>query len=252
MYTQRHAPKFHRSSGNSSRMPLSNKYSFFRRFLGWVLIGFLSFSILSCLLLRWLPAPTSAFMLYRHYEDYSAGRTYKPIEYRWISAKRISPAAFAAVIAAEDQRFLNHFGFDFDAIGSALSNYLDGRNLRGASTLSQQVAKNLYLTPARSFLRKGFEAWFTLILETFWPKSRILEMYVNIAEFGEHIFGIEAASRHYFGISASQLNKNQAALLAATLPNPVLYKAKNPSQYLLRRQRWILNQMRHLNLPAIS
>lgn len=120
-----------------------------------------------------------------------------------------------------------------------------GGKLRGASTISQQVAKNLFLNPSRSFIRKGLEIWFTLLIEIFWSKERILEIYLNIAEFGDHLFGIEAASRRYFGISARQLNAEQAALLAATLPNPLLLKAAQPSAYLQKRQNWILRQMRN-------
>ena len=119
--------------------------------------------------------------------------------------------------------------------------------MRGASTISQQVAKNLFLTPSKSFLRKGVEAWFTLLIELLWSKERILEVYLNIAEFGDHIFGIQEASKRYFGIPAKNLSQSQSALLAATLPNPILLKAAQPSAYLLRRQRWILRQMGNLN-----
>lgn len=217
------------------------------RHLVWYgLSVFLLISVGICLLLRWMPAPTSAFMIYRHTEDLVDEQTFKAIKYQWISADKISPHAFAAVIAAEDQRFFEHFGFDWRAIVNALKNYRNGGSLRGASTLTQQVAKNLFLSPSKNFFRKGLEAWFTILIEMLWSKERILEMYLNIAEFGEHIFGIEAASRQYFGISAKNITPQQAALLAATLPNPVLLKAKQPSSYLLKRQRWILRQMQNL------
>ena len=120
---------------------------------------------------------------------------------------------------------------------------MDGGKLRGASTISQQVAKNLFLPPARSFIRKGVEVWFTFLIETLWSKKRILEMYLNIAEFGDHIYGIEAASRHFFGVPAKNISRPQAALLAATLPNPIILKAARPSAYLIRRQQWVLRQM---------
>ena len=185
-------------------------------------------------------------MLYRHFEDLVADFSYQPIRYRWVNAKNISPNAAKAVMASEDQHFPEHFGFDLDSIQSSIDHYKDGRKLRGASTISQQVAKNLFLTPSRSFFRKGLEAWFTLWMELFLSKERILEIYLNIAEFGDHLFGIEAASQRYFGIPASRISKPQAALLAGTLPNPHLLQAAHPSAYLLRRQRWILRQMANM------
>lgn len=196
--------------------------------------------------LRFLPAPTSAFMLHQHIDDLVAGNRYKEIDQRWMNRNHISKHAFMAVIAAEDQRFYQHHGFDFDAIYKAYKHNSHGGKMRGASTISQQVAKNLFLSPARNFGRKALEVWFTFLIETLWSKARILEMYLNIAEFGDHLYGIEAASRHYFGISAQRLSASQAALLAATLPNPKILKADRPSAYLLRRQSWILRQMHNL------
>jgi len=198
-------------------------------------------------ILRFLPVPTTAFMLYRHYEDLIDDQSVKPIEYHWISAKKISPNASAAVIASEDQQFYQHFGFDFQSIRSSITTYINGgRRLRGASTITQQVAKNLFLTPSKSFIRKGLEVWFTLLIEIVWSKDRILAVYLNIAEFGDHLFGIEAASQHYFGIPAKNLSRSQAAMLAATLPNPLRLRAAHPSNYVYRRQTWILRQMRNL------
>ena len=186
-------------------------------------------------------------MLYRHYEDLIDDRTFKPINYQWVSTKNISPNAMAAVIASEDQQFYQHFGFDLKSIASAVSATINGgRKLRGASTITQQVAKNLFLTPSKSFIRKGLEVWFTLLIEILWSKDRILAVYLNIAEFGDHLFGIEAASQRYFGIPAKNLSRPQAAMLAATLPNPLRLKAAKPSGYVLRRQQWILRQMRNL------
>lgn len=196
--------------------------------------------------LRFLPAPTSAFMLHQHIDDLVAGNGYMEIDQRWMNRNHISKHAFMAVIAAEDQRFYQHHGFDFDAIYKAYKHNSHGGKMRGASTISQQVAKNLFLSPARNFGRKALEVWFTFLIETLWSKVRILEMYLNIAEFGDHLYGIEAASRHYFGISAQRLSASQAALLAATLPNPKILKADRPSAYLLRRQSWILRQMHNL------
>lgn len=217
-----------------------------RLWLRNALWAFVLVSIASCLALRWLPAPTSGVMLYRHVEDLASERPVRAISYRWVDAEQIAPPAALAVIASEDQQFFHHHGFDFKSIMSSIGSYGNGGRLRGASTISQQVAKNLFLTPTRSFIRKALEAWFTVLLELLWDKRRILEMYLNIAEFGDHLFGIEAASRHYFGIPAKQLSRAQCALLAATLPNPLTLKAARPTHYLIKRQQWILRQMRNL------
>ena len=185
-------------------------------------------------------------MLHQHIEDFQNNKDFTKIKYQWVDHEQISIFAFTAAIAAEDQRFHQHSGFDLDAILSALEDHLDGNKLRGASTISQQVAKNLFLSPARNFWRKGVEIWFTLLIEIFWDKQRILETYLNIAELGNHIFGIEAASRFYFGISAKQLSAKQAALFAATLPNPKKFRSDKPSTYLRKRQNWILQQMKNV------
>ncbi|WP_157385953.1 monofunctional biosynthetic peptidoglycan transglycosylase [Methylosarcina fibrata] len=214
--------------------------------------GFLAFafsSIMICALLRWTPPPSSAFMLFRHVEDMVKNRIWRPIDYQWVSSEQISPNAYRAVIASEDQRFFQHSGFDLQSIQSSIDIYIDGGRLRGASTISQQVAKNLFLNPSKSILRKGFEVWFTLLIELLWSKERILTVYLNIAEFGDHVFGIQAASRHYFGIPANNLSRPQAALLAASLPNPLRLKVARPSGYLIERQHWILRQMRNIAYP---
>lgn len=214
------------------------------------LFFFVASSVLIVATLRFLPVPTTAFMLYRHYEDLIKDHTFKSIEYQWISAKNISSSARAAVIASEDQQFYNHFGFDLQSIRSSITAYLNGgRRLRGASTITQQVAKNIFLTPSKSFIRKGLEVWFTLLIEIMWSKQRILAVYLNIAEFGDHLFGIEAASQHYFGIPAKNLTRSQAAMLAATLPNPLRLRAARPSSYVIKRQNWILRQMQNLGNP---
>jgi monofunctional biosynthetic peptidoglycan transglycosylase len=194
-------------------------------------------TVLLVLPLRWLPPLTSAFMI----------RTWvlKPgdagaLLYDWVPRSRISRLAASAVIASEDQKFLDHHGFDFGSIGEAISNG-DGPT-RGASTISQQVAKNLYLWPGRSWLRKGVEAYLTLWIELFWPKERILEVYLNIAQFGPTVFGVEAAARNYFGKPAAQLNREESALLAAVLPNPEHLRVSRPSAYVRQRQAWIIGQ----------
>lgn len=217
-----------------------------RKILLIILVGFICSSIALCALFRLIPPPTSAFMLYRHIEDFAKDRSFKSIQYQWVSKDEISRYAYQAVLASEDQRFFDHAGFDVKAIESAVDNYIDGKSLRGASTLSQQVAKNLFLTPSKSFIRKGLEVWLTLLCELLLGKERILLIYLNIAEFGDHLFGIEAASQHYFGISALKINREQAALLAATLPNPLILKALHPSSAVISRQQWILRQMRYI------
>ncbi len=206
----------------------------------WLLRGVLALlliSVLPVLLLRWIPPPTSAVMLARTLgEDRSQ-------DYQWVPLERIAPAAALAVVAAEDQKFPDHWGFDFDAIIDAAESHARGGRLRGASTLTQQVARNLFLWQGRSFLRKGLEAWMTVLLEIVWPKRRILEVYLNIAEMGERTFGVQAASRHYFARPAAAINARQAALLAAVLPNPRRFRVDHPSDYVLERRDRILQQM---------
>jgi len=166
--------------------------------------------------------------------------------HQWVAWEAISPAMAIAVIAAEDQRFPEHFGFDTVQIQKAIAASQQGERLRGASTISQQTAKNVFLWNGRSFIRKGLEAWFTLLIEVCWSKQRILEVYLNSVEFGTGIFGVEAASRQYFNKSARQLTRAEAALLAAVLPNPHRLYAERPSTYVRERQWWIMQQMQQL------
>ena len=194
-------------------------------------------SIVVVLAFRWLPVPTTAFMIL----DTESGPAHD-----WVPWSEISGHAAVAVIAAEDQKFPVHDGFDFQAIDKAMADAGRGRRQRGASTISQQVAKNLFLWPGRSWFRKGLEVWFTIWIEALWPKQRILEVYLNSAEFGRGVWGVEAASRHYFGKPAARLTRSEAALLAAVLPSPKRLRVANPSAYVRRRQEWILGQMRGL------
>jgi len=168
------------------------------------------------------------------------------INYRWVNYDDISVNAKLAVVAAEDQNFPYHIGFDFEQIGKAINENQRGRRMRGASTITQQVAKNLFLWSGKSLIRKGFEAYFTVLIEFFWSKRRILEVYLNITEMGNMIFGISAAGKKYFNRTASKLTKDQAALIAAILPNPLKYSVTHPSGYTLKRKNWILNQMKSL------
>lgn len=218
----------------------------FKRLTLYFVIIFVASSLLLVGVFRYVPVPVTTFMLYRHIVDFQEGKDYTRINHHWVDGSKISKHAFAAAIAAEDQIFYKHQGYDTESMFLAINNWLDGGRLRGASTISQQVAKNLFLIPTRSFWRKGFEVWFTLLIEVFWSKERILEVYLNSAEFGDHLFGIEAASRYYFAVSSLKLSRKQSALLAASLPNPILFKVANPSAYMIQRRTWILRQMTNL------
>jgi monofunctional biosynthetic peptidoglycan transglycosylase len=200
--------------------------------------------------LRWINPPTSAFMLESRLQAWlEHDRTYHT-DYHWVSLEQISPQAAIAVIASEDQTFPFHAGFDFKSIREAVRAHEQGHKLRGASTISQQVAKNLFLWSGRSLARKGLEAVFTILIETLWPKERILEIYLNIAEFGHGIYGVESAARRFFHESAARLTRSQSALLAVVLPNPVRLHVDAPSAYVLTQRDWILRQMAELGGPA--
>jgi monofunctional biosynthetic peptidoglycan transglycosylase len=222
------------------------KRRLWRRIGRGLLTAFWSFVVISLLIvlaLRWLPLPASSVIAQHWVKAAWQGAAFR---YEWTPYRNISPHAALAVIAAEDQRFPDHYGFDFVEIQQALEDQEEGQSLRGASTLSQQTAKNLFLWSGRSLIRKGLEAWFTVLLELLWSKQRILEVYLNIAEFGEHTFGVEAASRRFFNKSAAELAVGEAARLAAVLPNPLRYRVDKPSSHVLKRQRWIERQMRQL------
>lgn len=204
---------------------------------GWVLL-----TCTAVLLLRWVHPFTSAYMLEaRLHTTEPHYRT----QFEWVDLEEISSNAAIAVIASEDQQFPFHAGFDFKSIRTAVRASEHGKKLRGASTISQQVAKNLFLWNG-GFLRKGLEAYFTVLIELLWPKERILEMYLNIAQFGSGIYGVEAAAQHFFHKPAARLTSSEAALLAAVLPNPIRFRVDRPSAYVLSRREWILGQMRGL------
>ncbi|WP_027908270.1 monofunctional biosynthetic peptidoglycan transglycosylase [Pseudomonas sp. URMO17WK12:I4] len=216
-----------------------------RRLLLKSLLWFIAGSFLLVLALRWVPPPGTALMVERKIESWVDG---KPIDLQrtWRSWDQLPDDLKIAVIASEDQKFAYHWGFDVDAIKAALSHNQQGGSVRGASTLSQQVAKNLFLWSGRSWLRKGIEVWFTGLIELLWPKERILEVYLNSAEWADGVFGAEAAARHHFNIGASYLSARQASLLAAVLPNPRQFDAGRPSGYVNQRANWIRRQMRQL------
>ena len=200
-------------------------------------------SALPVLALRWVDPPTTAFMLAWRLEQGT------PADYRFVPLERISPQLRIALVAAEDQQFPQHHGFDVGAIREALDERRSG-GTRGASTISQQVAKNLFLWSGRSWLRKGLEAWTTLLIEALWPKRRILEVYANIAEFGPGVYGAEAAAQRFFGRSAAALDAPQAAALAVVLPAPRRWRVDAPNAGQRARQRWVLCQMQQLGGPG--
>ncbi|WP_327214713.1 monofunctional biosynthetic peptidoglycan transglycosylase [Yersinia aleksiciae] len=216
----------------------------------WVKRGVIGIAVLwlaGILIFAFLPVPFSMVMIERQLGAWLTGDFSYVAHSDWVPMDEISPYMAVAVMAAEDQKFPEHWGFDVDAIESALShNQRNQKRIRGASTLSQQTAKNLFLWDGRSWVRKGLEVGLTAGIELVWTKRRILTVYLNIAEFGEGIFGVEAAAQHFFKKPASKLSASEAALLAAVLPNPLRFKANAPSGYVISRQQWILRQMRQL------
>ncbi len=222
------------------------------RLLKWFLVVLLAWLLLTAtpvLLLRWLRPLTSAIMLEAAAQAWAAQDHGYRTDFEWVSLEQISPHAAIAVIASEDQLFPFHAGFDFDSIREAVRESERGRRLRGASTISQQVAKNLFLWSRHSLVRKGLEAYFTVLIEALWPKERILEMYLNVAQFGNGVYGVQAAAERFWHKPARRLTSADAALLAAVLPNPLRLHADRPSRYVLSRRDWILDQMRMLGGP---
>jgi monofunctional biosynthetic peptidoglycan transglycosylase len=220
-----------------------------RRLL-WLPVWLLLISVLQVLTLRWIDPPTSSFMLIRQVEAMRAGDADFELRQQWRDLAEISPQLPIALVAAEDQKFPRHRGFDLAAIDQARTRNARGGRIRGASTISQQVAKNLFLWSGGGYVRKGIEAWYTLLIELLWSKQRILEVYANIAEFGDGVYGAEAAAQTYFGKPASALSAAECARLAAVLPNPRKYSARNPGPYVQRRAAWVQRQMRQLGGPA--
>ena len=209
------------------------------------ILACVALSVVLVLALRWVDPPISAYMIEARLQALSEGdRTYRT-DYEWVNLEHISSHAAIAVIASEDQQFPFHAGFDLDSIRESVRASERGKKLRGASTISQQVAKNLFLWNG-GFVRKGVEAWMTVLIELIWPKERILEVYLNIAEFGRGVYGVEAAARRFYHKPAARLTSSEAAILAAVLPNPIRMHADRPSPYVQERRDWILGQMRAL------
>lgn len=209
------------------------------RYLLYFALTVVAISVMLVLPLRWVNPATTAFML----QD-DSGRI--PVDWQWRDWNELGNHAALAVVASEDQKFATHFGFDLTSIQSSVDEFKSGERLRGASTISQQLSKNLFLWRGRSFARKGIEAWFTVVMEVCLPKQRILEIYLNVVELGPGVYGFEAGSKAHFGKPAAALRGDEAALLAAVLPNPSRLNASRPSDYVRERQRWILSQMARL------
>ena len=223
--------------------------SFARRLWRWMWrlpLLFVLLTSLQVLALRFVDPPFSAFMTWRMTEAWAEGDFGYRIAYDWRDLEDISPHLPVALVAAEDQNFARHHGFDLKAIEKAARQNARGRRIRGGSTISQQTAKNLFLWSGRSWVRKGIEAWYTLLLETLWPKRRILEVYANVAEFGDGVYGAQAAARSYFRKDAARLSPAEAARMAAVLPSPRRYSIVRPGPYVQRRTRAIQRQMRYI------
>lgn len=202
--------------------------------------------VLVVALLRFVNPPTTAFMAARRLEAWTDGQKGFVMRHQWVPLERIDPSLAFAVVTSEDQKFPQHFGFDVEAIADAVENRFEGKSTRGASTLTQQVAKNLFLWQGHSFVRKGLEAGLTVLLELLWPKRRILEVHLNVAEFGDGIYGVEAACRAFYGKSAAHVTDDEAALLASVLPAPKKRSVKAPSEVMKARAAWVLEQERRL------
>jgi monofunctional glycosyltransferase len=215
------------------------------KILKWLLkllIIFVGLSVISVILFRWVPVPLTPLMLIRCVEQKADGKK-MTLKHDWVSLEKISPKLQLAVVCSEDQNYLKHFGFDWGAIEKAMKENEKGTRVRGASTISQQTAKNVFLWPGRSYIRKAFEVWFTLLIEIFWSKERIMEVYLNSIEMGNGVYGAEAAARFWFHKPAASLNKDESSAIAAVLPNPLKYQANPPTAYIGKRKAWIKQQM---------
>ncbi|CDG19191.1 monofunctional biosynthetic peptidoglycan transglycosylase [Xenorhabdus doucetiae] len=223
---------------------MRNPFSIVWHWLKRIVVSITVLWFVAVIAFSFLPVPFSMIMIERQLGALASINFSYVSRSTWVDQNQISPYMALAVMAAEDQKFPKHWGFDFDAIETAMAyNKKYQKRIRGASTISQQTSKNLFLWEGRSWIRKGLEAGMTTVLELLWSKQRILTVYLNIAEFGDGIFGVEEAARRYFGKPASRLTASESALLAAVLPNPHRYKVNAPSKYVLQRQQWILRQM---------
>ena len=224
-----------------------------KKTLKWIVVAFFASTILSVVVLRFLPVVVTPLMLIRCYQQVKAGEELK-LSHDWEPLTNISKDLPIAVMASEDAKFLDHHGFDYQAIEHAAKRNREHPEKRklGASTISQQTAKNVFLWPGRSWVRKGFEVYFTALIELMWPKERIMEVYLNSIEMGNGIYGAQAVAEEHFNTDAKDLTKAQCALIAATLPNPRKFSSKNPSAYMLKRQKRILREMKYVERVATS
>ena len=219
------------------------------KYILYLIIAFIALSILTVTVYKFVSIPVTPLMFIRSNQMMKNNQAVQ-IQHKWVSIDKMSPFLFQAVLAAEDDMFLEHNGFDFDAMKKAYnSNKKNTKKIKGGSTVSQQTAKNVFLWPKRSYLRKGLEAWFTILIEIIWGKERIMEEYLNVVELGNGIFGVEAASQKYFKKSASMLTKYEAASLISVLPNPNKFSVLNPSAYTVRYRTSILNRMNYIPKP---
>lgn len=215
-------------------------------FLKCLVLFFFVSTILAVFLYKWLPVPVTPLMVIRCAQQVCHGEKLK-MNHQWIPINRMSASLPVAVMASEDQRFLKHHGFDFREIANAIGDRVDGKRNRGGSTISQQTAKNVFLWPESSWVRKGFEVYFTVLIELVWGKERIMEVYLNSIEMGDGIYGAESVAKLHFNATASALSRRQCALIAATLPNPLRFNSMYPSSYITKRQKAIMRQMRNVN-----
>jgi len=225
-----------------------NPFRLIKKTLKWIVVAFFASTILSVVALRFLPVWVTPLMVIRCYQQISEGRDLK-LSHDWVSLDEISPSLPVAVMASEDARFLKHHGFDYEAIEKAAKRNREHPEKRklGASTISQQTAKNVFLWPGRSWTRKGLEVYFTTLIELLWSKQRIMEVYLNSIEMGDGIYGAQAVAEEHFNKDAKDLSRSQCALIAATLPNPRHFSSKNPSPYMLKRQSRILREMQYVS-----
>ncbi len=213
-----------------------------------VLLGFVIISFVSTLIFRFVPIPVTPLMIIRYFEMEDG-----KIDKDWKSLEEIGKNMPLAVVTAEDQKFAEHFGFDMEAIEKAVkyNEKHKGKKVKGASTISQQTAKNVFLWPGRSWIRKGLEVYFTFVIEICWSKERIMEVYLNVIEMGPGVYGAEAASQYYFNKSPINLTKKEAATIAAILPNPIRWSASHPTPYIIKKRNWIVRHMKYVDMKEL-
>ena len=222
--------------------------SWFQFLIRWLIKAikwFFIISVVSVIFFRFFPVPITPYMIFNLPTQMLEENRKFRIKKDWVSIDEMSSYLPKAVMATEDQKFYDHWGCDVEAIQKAIQNNEKGKRIKGGSTISQQTAKNVFLLHHRSYIRKGLEAYFTILIELFWSKERILEVYLNVIEFGDGIYGVQAASKHFFNKNAKDITRNEAALLAVVLPNPLKYKVDRPSGYVLKRKKWCVRQIKY-------